>query len=685
MKKLIGIMLAVSMLLSLGSFAFAEDVSATPDYTTGTPWPDIDLDGVVTPDMPAELKDNFALYVNKDKILEMEIPEGYSYGGTVMDLVQLQAEDLKNMFLGQAPDSHDAKLAYDLFWLMMDWDSRNALGVAPLKERIDVVEAISSIDELMAYFVETPIEKQIGALWLASSMQDLVDSNRYVLAVTDAGLILEDSAEYRELTPYGAVKKEAYTALAEKMLLKLGNSEEEAAQKIENNFAFETMLADVIYTSEEQQRPDYFGRIYNVFSREELEAAQGKLPILAVLEQVEGFPAAEEYIVMNPAYLEKMNELCTEENLPLIRDMIIVGAALSQAGTLDRECYEWSVECDNAISGATGILPDETVFSSAVSQTLTWPVAQLYTATFLKQEDKDRISAVVDEILDAYHGILSEADFFTDETRAKAIEKLEAIDKRILYPDSWEKYSFEKLDFASREEGGTLWDASEEIGKFLIAKSVEDYSKPFDKEKWGMGPHVVNCFYNPQTNSIYIMGAFARGEMYRSDMSDEELYGTVGTVIGHEISHAFDSSGAQFDKNGDMLNWWTEEDYATFLERNEKMAAYFSAMHPWEGQDFYGSIMTGEACADMAGIKVMLRIAAENPDFDYDLFFRTYADVWLTKDTLGMAYVRINDTHPMGYLRINATLQQFDEFLDFYGITEGDGMYLAPEARVAIW
>ncbi|MBO7727109.1 MAG: hypothetical protein J6S50_01150, partial [Oscillospiraceae bacterium] len=429
MKKLIGIMLAVSMLLSLGSFAFAEDVTATPDYTTGTPWPDIDLDGVVTPDMPAELKDNFALYVNKDKILEMEIPEGYSYGGTVMDLVQLQAEDLKNMFLGQAPDSHDAKLAYDLFWLMMDWDSRNALGVAPLKERIDVVEAISSIDELMAYFVETPIEKQIGALWLASSMQDLIDSNRYVLAVTDAGLILEDSAEYRELTPYGELKKEAYTDLAEKMLLKLGYSEEEATQKIENTFAFETMTADAIYTSEEQQRPDYFGRIYNVFSREELEAAQGKLPILAVLEQVEGFPAAEDYIVMNPAYLEKMNELCTEENLPLIRDMIIVGAALSQAGTLDRECYEWSVECDNAISGATGILPDETVFSSAVSQTLTWPVAQLYTATFLKQEDKDRISAVVDEILDAYHGILSEADFFTDETRAKAIEKLEAIDK----------------------------------------------------------------------------------------------------------------------------------------------------------------------------------------------------------------------------------------------------------------
>ena len=115
------------------------------------------------------------------------------------------------------------------------------------------------------------------------------------------------------------------------------------------------------------------------------------------------------------------------------------------------------------------------------------------------------------------------------------------------------------------------------------------------------------------------------------------------------------------------------------------MVDFYNAMHPWEGQDFYGSIMTGEACADMAGVKVMLKIAEEHPDFDYDKFFRTFANNWLTKDTLQRAYVRINDTHPMCYLRINATLQQYDEFLDYYGITEGDGMYLAPEDRVAIW
>lgn len=655
------------------------------DYTTGTPWPNIDLEGVVTPDMASDIKDNYALAVNKDKLLVVEIPEGYSYGGTVMDLILQQAEDVKNMFLGDAPEEHDAKLAYDLFWLMMDWDSRNALGVAPLKEMTDKMEAISTIDELMAYHVDTPAEKQLYTLWSSEVDPDLNDSSRNIIFLSNNGLLLKDSSEYKTLTPYGQVRKEAYTTLARKMLAKLGYSEEDADQKIDNCFAVETMLAGSIYTREEQQRPDYLSRINNVYSRDDLEQLQGKLPILASLEEGSGYPAAEEYLVMNPATFEKLNEVCVEENLPLIRDMFIVHGVIACASDLDRECYEWSVECANTISGSTGILDDETAFSGTAAEKLVWPVARLYTETYLKQEDKDRITAMVDEILDAYHGIIENADFLSDETRAKAVEKLEAIGKFILYPDEWSKYSSEELNFSAKEEGGSYWDAKEAITRFNLAKSIKDYSKPVDKEKWGEAPHIVNCFYSPQANGIYIMGAFARGGFYNSEMSEEELYGTLGTVIGHEISHAFDSSGAQFDKNGDMSNWWTEEDYAKFLERNKKMVAYFNAMHPWEGQDFKGSIMTGEACADMAGVKVMLQIAADHPDFDYDKFFRTFANNWLTKDTLQRAYARINDAHPMCYLRINATLQQFDEFLTCYGITEGDNMYLAPEDRVAIW
>lgn len=168
-------------------------------------------------------------------------------------------------------------------------------------------------------------------------------------------------------------------------------------------------------------------------------------------------------------------------------------------------------------------------------------------------------------------------------------------------------------------------------------------------------------------------------------MSDEELYSRLGMVIGHEISHAFDSAGAQFDKDGNMNMWWNEEDYKAFEEKNKKLADYYSAMSPWAGQYFNGSIMTGEACADMGGMKCMLRIAAKKDGFDNDKFFRSYAQFWLSKFTKNTALYYLTDEHPMPYLRVNCVLQQFDEFCDLYDIKEGDGMYLAPEDRVNIW
>ena len=164
MKKTICLLLALLMLLSLCAAAVADEGTQNP-YASGTPWNDIDLDGVVTADTPVNLKDDFALYVNKDAILDLEIPEGYPYGGTIMDVVLQNADDIREMFLGDEPESHDAKLAYTLFRLMMDWESRNALGIAPLKEQTDAVEALDSVEALTAYFTEVPMEDQLSLLF----------------------------------------------------------------------------------------------------------------------------------------------------------------------------------------------------------------------------------------------------------------------------------------------------------------------------------------------------------------------------------------------------------------------------------------------------------------------------------------------------------------------------------------
>ena len=177
----------------------------------------------------------------------------------------------------------------------------------------------------------------------------------------------------------------------------------------------------------------------------------------------------------------------------------------------------------------------------------------------------------------------------------------------------------------------------------------------------------------------------ASGFQYAGALSDEELYARLGVSIGHELSHAFDPTGAQFDKDGNMNLWWTQEDAAAFYEKTAKLAAFYSAIQPWEGQSLTGEIYTGEACADLAGMKVVLHIAAGREGFDYDAFFRAYADNYMLVSTPEAAMQMCTDNHPLNYLRVNVVLQHFDEFLELYGVQEGDGMYLAPEARVNIW
>ena len=185
----------------------------------------------------------------------------------------------------------------------------------------------------------------------------------------------------------------------------------------------------------------------------------------------------------------------------------------------------------------------------------------------------------------------------------------------------------------------------------------------------------ANAFYNPQNNSINIMAGFLIGDLYNEEMSEAQLLGAVGATIGHEISHAFDTTGSQYDKDGAAANWWTEEDYAAFLARAAKLAAWYDGFIPYDGCKYSGQKVQGEVIADMAGMKCILELAAKKPDFDYDSFFRQYATIWRQQLLPSEAISRVAiDSHAMNYMRINATLAQYDDFVRFYDIQPGDGM-----------
>jgi putative endopeptidase len=170
-------------------------------------------------------------------------------------------------------------------------------------------------------------------------------------------------------------------------------------------------------------------------------------------------------------------------------------------------------------------------------------------------------------------------------------------------------------------------------------------------------------------------------------MSIEEKYGALGSIIGHEISHAFDTSGARFDADGNFRNWWTEDDINAFLDRADKLAAYYDSVVAFDdGTPYRGQMVQAEAIADMAGFKCMLKMAEKIDDFDYDRFFRAYAHLWAEVETdNSVKELAITGSHPLNYLRVNVTVQQFDEFYETYDIEEGDGMYIAKEDRISVW
>ncbi len=664
-----------------------------PDYSSGTPWLISNLDGIVTADTPAELKDDFGLYVNKDALVDNVLQGDMLVTGTLYEPTYQCERDLVAMFRGERPQDRDAQAAYNLFQLFTDWDSRNARGMEPLQGRTDRLEAVNTLEELSAYFLETPVWERDAALWTFYVSSDPDDSSRQLLFLVDDDsqesaiskmLLLKDSVYYTGEESKYERKWVLISDLLQKLLRRLGFSGEEAERIMDNCFSFELMLAQQAIPSMVEKYELSQTLVYDSYTREELQAILGALPVLEELENM-GVSAQEKYIAPFPGFLEGVASLYTEENLPLIRDYLIAHEVWSAAWCLDRIAYDWYWYYNTSAMDMDEPQQEDSYYASAVSDQLPWPTARLYTETFMSEEEKEGVTALVEEIREAFRGILTEADFLSDATREKAIEKLDNMEALILYPDEWGPYACPGLTIAGPEEGGMLWEALCAAKEQKEAGKLRQLARPTDRTEWLFPPQFDNCFYIPERNCILISGAFSRGGLYSSDMSLEEKLGKLGFVIAHEISHSFDSSGAYYGAQGNVADWWTPEDKAEFRKRVERLEAYYQNIHPWEGFDLPAAILTGEACADMAGMKCLLRVASETENFDYDALFRAYADLCIVEFKSFLAPYLLYDPHPVGYLRINCVLQQYDEFMDFYGIQEGDGMYLAPEDRVAIW
>lgn len=677
-KKILAVIAAASVAVSCtGMAVFAQEEASLGD---GIPWVDSDLKENIAEDLVLSPKEDFHLYVNYQWLKDAEIPEGRRNTGAFYTVMTEVQDNMKALLEDESLEVHEANLVQAYYNAFLNWEERNEQGLDPIMPTVEAIQAINSIEELSDFICDKEKSFKVDPFIDCFTMIDLNDSSRYIPDVAGAGFILDDAAEYVQRTEYGERYYEANKLKLTYILQRLGFSEEEAVNKLDDLISFETKLAEVSLTKNDMMQPDYLEKVNNVMSLSELEQLAPDFPVRKWIEE-KGFDKAEQFIVDEPAYIQRVGELYTEENLEQIKNYLLLRYLKSTISYLDQEAFDISIKASGIINGASGRLEDEEYALAEVLQELPEPLAFAYLKKYPAEKKKEDITNICQNVIDAYHGIISEAQWLSAQTKQKAEEKLDKVTINAVYPEKW--YDFSSLSF----DGLSYFECRKANEDFTLTREQGQINAEIDRALWeGIKILETNAFYNPQDNSINIILGILGGDFYNEKMSQEEMYAGIGTVIAHELSHAFDTTGAQFDGDGNFSSWWTQEDYDAFTQRAQKLAAYYDNIVAFDGLKVLGTNVMSEAIADSTGVQCILKIAGEIEDFDYDTFFRKYAGLWKGISSREYEYLCLTqDTHPLNYLRTNVVLQQFDEFLEEYDIQPEDNMYLAPESRILVW
>ena len=657
--------------------------SDTPVTSGGRPWIDSDLKENLTENMKTDPRDDFHLYANKDWLLENEIPDGHESWSFFTERGFDVDKQCMELLKDESIEGHDGELVRTLNSLLLDWDERGRNGISDLEELYSEllrVRTIEDVDQLLEERSNIILLSQLVAM---KSSIGYNDPEHYVAVIDTPSLILNDSAEYRERSAYGDACYKLYKDTFIYLAGKFGMSENEAEKCFEDAIGFETLLADHIYTTQEKNSDEYYEKTNNEMTLDELTDLCRNYPLGRILDTA-GYSYDGIYQVYNPGYLIRLDEVYTDENIEGIRARLIVKYLLAYIEWLDKDTYDLFQDMITRYFGTSGRLTDEEMAYDWVHKLLPQSMQKVYVEKYGSEEDREKIRSLFREIKDTYREMLLENDWATEELKEAAVRKLDHLTLNALYPDKFRDTSAIDL------KGCSLIEAGQKIKEYEFDYNISLLGTARDQEMWALTDELsillCNADYEPALNTMFMFIGMMGEPFYSPDMSTEEFYATIGTVMGHEISHAFDNNGSQFDENGAMNNWWSKEDAAEFQKRIDKMKDHLDGIVAFGEEHFIGESIAGEMVADMTGVQCILRMASKIKDFDYDRFFVKYAQVNRHLSLYSTEYwILTQDVHPLDYSRTNVPLQQFEEFYETYGVKEGDNMYLAPEDRLIVW
>ena len=625
------------------------------------------------------IQDDLYTYVNQAKLDELVIPDDMPVAGGFAAL----AQDVEKLMIGEFstmsqnasyPNEHMER-ACKLFALAKDVKRKKKHGIKPALKNLAILKKLGTLrsfnlhtKELMFKGISLPV-----GIMVEPNMKDTV---HHCVMIQGPGVILPDASYYKNEQQRDQLLG-LWSNFAKQVLAIAGHSEEEIELLIKDTLAFDALVAKFVKTSEEWSE---YTKIYNPMKTGRVAGMVKPLNLKKLLTDLFG-SVPEEIIVAEPRFFKNFKEVFNAETFDAYKHWAYVTTLMGSCSLLSEELRDLGGGFYRALSGTAAMSSAEKFAYQLASGLYHEPVGLYYGEKYFGEEAKKDITDIVKQIVATYQKRIANNDILEEATKEKAILKLSKMGLKLAYPDRVEEI-YNKLVF---DESKSLFDIVSSLKQIRMEADFAKLNKEVDRTHWAMPGHMVNACYDPFVNDITFPAAILQPPFYSINQTRSENLGGIGAVIGHEISHAFDSNGAKCDEMGNLNNWWTKADERKFNKKVNAMIKQFDGIElPWGVCN--GKFTVSENIADNGGMAVTLDIMSGSENVSFEEYFSNWAKVWCLKAKPEYQALLLQvDVHGPSYLRANMPPRNFPEWYAAFNVKKSDGMYLAPSKRVVIW
>jgi putative endopeptidase len=651
--------------------------------------------GIVTDELDPGVRpqDDLFRHVNGKWLERTEIPADKARWGSFYILAE-EAEKAVRAIIDEAQNAEAGtgeRSFGDLYASFMDTARLEELGVRPIQDRLDAVRSVGSITELLR-LIGSLERSGLGGFYQLFVDNDPGNPERYLVFVEQAGISLPDESYYREET-FASIRT-AYLAHVQTMFELAGL--DDAAARAKRVFDLETQIAASHWDNVRSRDSE---KTYNPLTWAELVelagGADGAHLDLETWREALGAPegAFAEVVVRQPSFTQGLSALLDEEHLDAWRDWLSWQVIHGAAAFLSSDFVDANFDFyGRTLTGTPQLRERWKRGVSLVEGSMGEAVGRIYVERHFPPAAKESMDELVGNLIEAYRQSIARLDWMSEETRARALEKLTKFTPKIGYPVKWRDYSSLAID------PGDLLANVRATSEFEFNRELGKIGKPLDRDEWFMTPQTINAYYNPGFNEIVFPAAILQFPFFDPERDDAANYGAIGAVIGHEIGHGFDDQGSKFDGDGRLVDWWTAADREAFEKRTESLIAQYDELAPLQTPEHHvnGALTIGENIGDLGGLAIAWKAylisldGAEPPVIDgmtgAERFFLSWAQAWQQKgrDEEVLRLLAI-DPHSPNEFRCNQIVRNIGDFYDAFGVTEGDRLWLDPADRVSIW